>query len=245
MSRAPSPLFTLAVRGYELDASGTVPAGTIARYLEATRWSIGFSEGGLLRGKLQRGVVRAQSIEYLEPLRYPDHFVVETWIARLGRTSVDFGHRLVREGDGAVAARSRATLVQVGPDGPLPFDPSLGELVEARDTPAHPALDEAAPPGARSRRWVVRPSDQDSFLHQNQARYIDAIEDTLRLAAGEGPPVGAQPPPRAVTVSFDREVHAGTEVEMLLWGAPGGDHRVELRRARDGVVLSRGRAELR
>jgi len=243
MTRPPDPTFV--VRGYELDASGTVPVGTVARYVEETRWAVALAGGGLLEGKMRRGVVRAQVVEYGEVLRYPDAFRVETWVARLGRTSLDFGHQVVRARDGAVVARNRSTLVSLGPDGPAPLDPSLADHVEARATPAHPPLEGAAPGDAFRRRWVVRPSDQDSFRHQNQSRYFDAVEDTLRLAAMAGHPAGTEPPPRAVAVSFEREVHAGSEVEMRLWQIEGGVRRLELSRVDDGAVIARARAEAR
>jgi acyl-CoA thioesterase FadM len=194
---------------------------------------------------MRRGVVRAQTIEYRAPLVYPDAFVIETWLARLGRTSHDFGHRLVREGDGQVLARTRSTIVQVGPEGPAPLDPSLSELVEDREAPVHPPMQGVAPDDAYRRRWVVRPSDQDSFRHQNQARYFDAVEDTLRLANLEGHAAGFEASPFAVSVTFDQEVHAGTEVEMGLWVTDGNARRLELRRTEDGAVLAQGWAKPR
>jgi hypothetical protein len=65
------------------------------------------------------------------------------------------------------------TVVNLGPGGPAPTDPMVSSFV----------VDEGAPPvrpwpeGPRlhpwTRQWLVRPSDQDSFGHVNQARYVD------------------------------------------------------------------------
>ncbi|MGB5548460.1 MAG: thioesterase family protein, partial [Polyangiales bacterium] len=106
------------VRGIELDASGSVSPGWFSRIFEHTRWKVFAMDDFALRNRLEGGVARAGTFEYGAPLSYQDELEILTWVARVGRTSFDFGHRVTRLRDGAIAARARMTVVNLGPDGP-------------------------------------------------------------------------------------------------------------------------------
>ena len=242
MNDAPQKLTTIqyTIRGIELDATGSVSPGWFSRILEHTRWKVFTLDDFALRNLMDGGVARAGTFEYGVPLTYQDELEISTWVARVGRTSFDFGHRVTRVRDGAVAARARMTVVNLSPEGPAPIDPVIVTFV----------LDEPAPPvrpwpeGDRlqswKRQWVARPSDQDSFRHVNQARYVDYIDDTRWFAAQAGESAGVEGPLAALSVEYRRETHAGQEIQMETWVTGDCSRAYELTRQVDGEVLARG-----
>jgi len=228
------------IRGIELDASGSLSPGWFARIFEHTRWQVFTMDDFALRNRMEGGVARAGTYEYGVPLTYQDELEIATWVARVGRTSLDFGHRITRVRDQAVAASARMTVVNLGPEGPAPIEPIVSTFVVDQPTPpARPW-----PPGDRTsswkRHWVVRPSDQDSFRHVNQARYVDYIDDTRWFAAQAGEPSGVEGPLTSLSVEYRRETHAGQEVQMETWVTGDRARAYELTRQSDGELLSRG-----
>lgn len=233
------------IRGIELDATGSVSPGWLSRVLEHIRWEVFAKDDFVLRNRMEGGVARAGIFEYGAPLVYQDELEIATWVARAGRTSLDFGHRVVRLRDGAIAARARMTVVNLGPSGPAPIDPVVSSFV----------LDEAAPPvrpwpeGPRvhpwKRQWLVRPSDQDSFGHVNQARYVDYIDDTRWFATKAGAPAGLEGRLGGLSVEYIRETHAGEQVQMETWVTGAHSRAYELSRQPGGEVLARGQVTQR
>jgi acyl-CoA thioesterase FadM len=230
------------IRGIELDASGSVPPGWFSRLYEDTRWRAFARDDYSLRGIMEGGVARAGHYEYLAPLGYGDRVEIGTWVARVGRTSFDFGHRIVRVDDGVVAARARMTVVNLDANGPAPIDPIVANYV--LDEPVPPAR--PWPDGERTsswkRRWLVRPSDQDSFRHVNQARYVDYIDDTRWFASEAGEKAGLRGTLTGLSVEYIREAHAGEEVEMETWVSGPQSRAYELTLRTTGEVLTRGQA---
>ena len=235
----------ISTRGHEVLATGHVSLGHLARYFESLRWGMLTRPGALLEGRVVRLVARAQTVDCLTPPSHPATLEIETWLARVGRTSFDFGHLVTRASDGAEVARGRITIVHVGDEGPLPVDPAIAAEVIDRAAPEHPR--ETTPPGEDVfiRRWRVRHSDQDRFRHMNQARYFDAIEDTLALASLQKHEAGSPTTLRSASVSYDREVHAGTELEMRLWKTSETSRALALFVVGDETPISRMRAEVR
>jgi len=230
------------VRGIELDATGYVAPGWLSRIFEDTRWRVFTLDDYSLRGLMEGGVARAGTYEYGVPLSYGDRIAISTWVARVGRTSFDFGHRIVREGDGETAASARMTVVNLGPSGPAPLDPVVASYVIDEPVPAvrsWPAEERAE---VWSREWEVRPSDQDSFGHVNQARYVDYIEDTRWFAAKARAPAGLEGRLDGLSVEYIREAHAGELVRMETWATGEGARAYELTRQPDGEVLTRGQS---
>ena len=235
-------LTSYTIRGIELDATGSVSPGWLSRIFEDTRWRAFAKDDFALRGVMDGGVARAGHFEYLAPLTYGDAVEIATWVVRVGRTSFDFGHRIVRGADGSVAARARMTVVNLGPNGPAPVDPIVADhAVDELTPPARPW-----PEGERvdpwRRQWTVRPSDQDSFRHVNQARYMDYIDDTRWFAAEAGEAAGLRGPLRGVSIEYIREAHAGEQVEMATWVIGDFTRAYELTRQATGEVLARGQA---
>jgi len=230
------------IQGIELDGTGTVSPGWLSRIFELTRWRVFALDDFSLRGRMEGGVARAGIFEYSEPLTHQDELEIGTWVARVGRTSFDFGHRVIRVRDGAVAARARMTVVNVGPEGPAPLDPAIASLVVDEPAPAARPWPEVDRTGSWTRRWIVRPSDQDSFRHVNQARYVDYIDDTRWFAARAGHAAGLEGRLAGLSVEYHREAHAGEQVQMETWVTGDRRRAYELTRQVDGELLARGQA---
>jgi acyl-CoA thioesterase FadM len=228
------------VRGIELDATGSVSPGWFSRIFEHTRWQVFSMDEFALRYRLEGGVARAGTFEYGVPLTYRDELEILTWVARVGRTSFDFGHRVVRLGDGAIAARARMTVVNLGPEGPAPLEPIVSTFVVDEPTPPVRPWPEGERAQSWRRQWIVRPSDQDSFGHVNQARYVDYIDDTRWFAARAGEAAGVEGPLAGLSVEYLRETHAGERVQMETWVTGDRARAHELTRQPSGEVLCRG-----
>jgi len=228
------------VRGIETDASSTVGPGWIARMLERVRWSVFGLENFALRDRVIGGVARASAFEYREPLRAEDEVEITTWLARVGNTSYDFGHAIKRQSDAAIAVRARVTVVHTGPDGPTPVGADLAAAVLDEPLPARVVWRESECRSAWTRQWIVRPSDQDSFRHVNQARYVDYIDDTRQLASMAGEAAGLEGPLASLSVEYLRETHAGQVVQMETWVTGNGTRAFELKRPDTDEVHSRG-----
>lgn len=205
--------FDVEVRGHEMDPSGRLSPGSLARVLEHTRWQTLRDERFGIAQHFQSGVVRAQRMIVGARIAYPDVLRVQTWIGRVGRTSFDFVQRAERVADGVVVARNATTVVHMGPDGPAPVHEAVHQKVVAE---GHPAV-QLPPPElpADVHEQVIRPrwSDQDIFQHVNQARYVDWLEDAR--AASDG----ALPHPRdralrALSIQYDGESRAGQELRL-------------------------------
>lgn len=237
-------------RGYEMDATGTIPVGVIASYLEHARWESVVERDFPLRNYWRRGVIRAQRIEIAQRIRFGVEISVELWLGRVGRTSLDLAHRVTRVDTGEVVARAVATAVNLGPDGkPAPLDAGVeallapGEMLEP--LPLEPSVSELA----FKRTLVVCPSDQDVLQHVNHARYIDFVEDARFFAARAGAYAGrdeaAAAPVERLAIAYEREAAAGTELEVVTWSI--AEHArafgFEIRRADDGSIVSRARIE--
>jgi acyl-CoA thioesterase FadM len=228
------------IRGIELDATGSVSPGWFSRIFEHTRWQVFSMDDYALRGLMEGGVARAGTFEYGVPLSYQDEVEIETWVARVGRTSFDFGHRIVRLGDEAIAARARMTVVNLGPEGSAPIDPIVATFVLDEPTPAVRPWPEGDRVQSWKRRWIVRPSDQDSFRHVNQARYVDYIDDSRWFASEAGEPAGLEGRLAGLSVEYLRETHAGEQVQMETWVTGDRSRAYELTRQPTGEVLTRG-----
>ncbi len=103
------------VRFAEVDAARIV---FFARYLEYCHDALEALFGALVGGypalTMGRDIgipsVHAE-VDWRAPLRYGDTARVEVRVQKLGRTSITFGHRLVREADGVVCADVRQVVV--------------------------------------------------------------------------------------------------------------------------------------
>jgi acyl-CoA thioesterase FadM len=230
------------VRGIELDATGTVSPGWVARILEHTRWQAFTANDSTLGRLMKGGVARAGTYEHVQRLHHGDELEIATWVARVGRTSFDFGHRITRLRDTVVAVRARMTIVHLGPDGPAPLDAVVSTFVVDEPAPAALPWPQKARLKPWKRSWTVRPSDQDSFGHVNQARYVDYMDDTRWFAERAHEPAGLPGPLKTLSLEYLREAHAGDRVDMQTWVCGEQSRAYELVHNGTGEVLARGHA---
>ena len=111
--------FVWPVRIYyeDTDAGGVVYNANHLKFMERSRteWlrSLGF-EQAVLREQL--GVllaVRRTEIDYLRPAFLDDSLLVESRVKALGKTSLEFRHRIVRESDGVLCATGVVKVVAI------------------------------------------------------------------------------------------------------------------------------------
>jgi acyl-CoA thioesterase FadM len=241
---------TLVTRGYEMNATGTIPLSGVARYLEHCRWDAMRDSGYGLRAVWGRGVVRAQRIELVAALRFAQEIRIDVCVFRVGRTSVELVHAIALVESGELVGRASATLVKLGPDGrPSPLPPEAQGLVQPGVPPEVRAPPSAVPANAFVREIVVSPSDQDIQQHVNQARYIDFVEDTRAFAARERKldaehEAAGQALGRRVCIEYAREATFGEKLSIGLWGIEGEPSAfgAEIRNA-SAELVARARVE--
>jgi acyl-CoA thioesterase FadM len=233
---------TIQVRGYEMNASGSIPPAVVLRYAEHARWQA-LGSGSPL--EFQRGVVRAQKLQCFETISYPAELAIETWVSRVGRTSFDFSQRIERHGGRRVALVT-CTVVCLDDGGtPTAVPGAIRDLVLEDELPAVEALSAEAPADAWSHELTVVPSDQDILQHVNQARYADFVDNTRQLAAAAGVYPALPAMPCRLWVEYRRENQSGERLRMLTWQIRPDPLAMgfELRRVRDGETVFRARFE--
>lgn len=108
----------MQVRWSDVDLFGHVNNAAFLRYLDDARFTLfprmGVDEVGAMTASLL--VVVKHEIDYLAPIRFrQEPVVVEVWVPRLGRSSVDFAYEVL-DGEapgGVVALRARSRMVQL------------------------------------------------------------------------------------------------------------------------------------
>lgn len=233
----------IEARGYEMDATGRLSPGSLARVLEHTRWQTLRDEAFGIAPHFQSGLVRAQRMIVEQPISYPDVLRVETWIGRVGRTSFDFVQRVTRVSDGERVAQNATTVVHMGPEGPAPIHDAVREKVVDEGQPEVVPPPTEVPPDAFEHTVVPRWSDQDIFQHVNQSRYIDWLEDARAASDGALPHPSARAL-RAISIQYDGECRAGQNLLLRAFAVgPEGVLGFELA-DETGRTLTRARTEL-
>ena len=147
----------LRVRFAETDAQGVVYYGNYFVYFEVGRVDLLREARGTPRreapeaepgGGIHALMVVHAECDYRASARFDDLLEVQTWIEAMGRTSITFGHRVVRQPDGEELARGRVVTVHVGQDGrPEPVPAEWRAVLERYLLPGAPLT----APGAGSR----------------------------------------------------------------------------------------------
>lgn len=125
-----------SVRFQDVDAAGTIYFPRVLEYFADAYLGLleaaGLDVPGMLRDRTLAAPLRHAEADYLRPLFFGDAVQVEVFRARLGTTSVHFGHRL-RDRAGRVAAVGQTIHVFV--DGrtftPAPVPEALRRFLEA------------------------------------------------------------------------------------------------------------------
>lgn len=248
MSEKPS----FVVRGHDIDRTGTVPPSGLLRFLESARWEMLDDPEFRLRRFFDSGhrmVVRVQKLEIRESARFGDRLEVTSWVARVGRTSLDIAHRILAS-DGREVARGLVVGVHLDPAGaPHPIPDDVRALVKGGELPAVTLELGPRPRDPVVLPLVVRPSDIDLLQHVNQARYADYFDDARALAAQAGS-YGARrwagDPCRRLVIDHAREARLGDRHAVHTWGIfqEPRAFAFELWREGDASPLARARIEV-
>jgi acyl-CoA thioester hydrolase len=240
----------ITTRGYEVSSTGSVPPAQFLRYLEHIRWrTIASSEKIPLRQFFFLGVVRSQVVEILEDVFFDAELELTVWLSRLGKTSMDLSHDVIRVSDGACVARSTATLVALDSNRrPSPIPEAARKYVSDRAALPPARLDGAPPDSGWERAVGIRPSDQDMQQHVNHARYAEFVEDTRFLCAasggyGQGSWDG---PARSLSIAYEHETKVGDPVIARTVRTEGDARSVDVFLMNgQGQVTTRARVGLR
>jgi acyl-CoA thioesterase FadM len=238
----------IVTRGYEVSSRGYLPPSQLLRYVEHVRWrTIAHSSKLPARDFMRIGVIRAQKLDVFENVGFDVELEVSMWLSRVGKTSLDFSHELVRVSDGVLVARSTATVVTLDSERrPAKVDGSARSYVVERDAATIERLDGEVPASAWEHPVVVRPSDEDLQGHVNHARYADFVEDTRLLCAAAGG-YGRGPfadPPRSLTLSYETEARVGDPLVARTYVSANGNTVDFVLAKADGRVTTRARVGL-
>jgi acyl-CoA thioester hydrolase len=100
--------FVVRVRYGDTDQMGFVYYGNYLRWFEVGRKEM-LRELGMSYREVEAAGIRLPVLEarcrYLKPARYDDRVVIETVLAGLGRASLRFAYRVLREPDGELLAQ--------------------------------------------------------------------------------------------------------------------------------------------
>jgi acyl-CoA thioester hydrolase len=144
--------FALRVRYADTDRMGFAYYGNYMRWFEIGRAEMMRSLGTSYREIEESGIslpVVEASCRYRKPARYDDALVIETAVADLGRASVEFVYRVVREADGELLAIGRTQHCFLAADGRPARAPAALSALLARAPRA--AADRGGVTGARAR----------------------------------------------------------------------------------------------
>jgi acyl-CoA thioesterase FadM len=249
MRNEPIERLRITTRGYEVSARGYIGAAQLLRYFEHIRWRT-IAHSALLPARefMRMGVIRAQRIEIFEQTGFDVELELSMWLGRVGKTSLDFSHQMLRVSDGTVIARSTATVVTLDSDRrPANVDASAHDYVLARDAARMERLDGEVPHTAWEQPIVVRPSDEDLQGHVNHARYADYVEDTRLMCAQAGGygPGSFDGPARSLTLSYEGEARTGDPLRIRTYLSPSNPGAIDFVLVNgDGRITTRARVGL-
>jgi acyl-CoA thioesterase FadM len=139
-------IFTRSVttRGYEADASATIPIPTHLQFLEHLRWHFIQSEEAGLKTHLLEGhfpVVGVQRIELLQRTGMDTELSLHARIILVGRSQVVIEHHVIDEADKSLVAYAQVKGMWLGPNRRLARIPdsfrALGQAHMALEAPEH------------------------------------------------------------------------------------------------------------
>lgn len=238
------------IRAHDLDASGTTSITAFIRLFENQRWDA-LSENGFLRPFFKNGVIRAQSVEILQPMSFGDTVEISMWLSRVGRTSMDFCHHISSTTTGSEVGRATVRAVTLDKHGrPKPLSKEIRRFqMEQQDLHIQRVSLEPEP-SAWSHCFSVRWTDLDLLQHVNEARYIEYIEDTRHAcAAASGYGSDSQRavlPIKHLTISYEDQARLGDSLCVTSWALQRNTNRYafEIRRVSDQMITTRALVEV-
>ena len=208
-------------RGYELDATRSIPPAVLVRYMEWGRWELFNSKEIVLHQSINSVVVATQSLANLSPVPERTDLQVKAWLSRVGNTSMDIAQLILDKATGSPIAMGRATLVNVGEDGrPFPVSDTTRKLVEnapaGYDEERFPAIKAREPQAdARSMERRVMASEIDLLQHVNHSRYVDYVEDARKFLYADQASFAETI--RGLTVEYVKEALHGDLLTIQSW----------------------------
>lgn len=106
---------TISVRWRDLDTYNHVNNSVFLSYLEEARliWLCGLP--GEWKTATSAPVIASSHLDFRKQLEWPGEVVVETWLDRLGNSSLGLGSRIVSTDGGAVYCDANVVLVWINP----------------------------------------------------------------------------------------------------------------------------------
>ena len=226
--------YQLETKGAELDASGTVTAAAILKYMEFSRWNM-MSPKGMDIGKLLSGmVVRSQQIQIHQSLGPFEKVTVRAWLSRVGRTSMDICQAITRNKDDMLVIQGLSTMVHIDQQGrPAPLDQAVHDAV-VKDAPYGPPSDFGIdnddweqPPASWREQRPVRASDLDSLRHMNHSKFAEYIVDARTQCTLESGYKNNPDKPikrvKSLRIDYEAEAKLGEQMTIASWDKSGGE----------------------
>ncbi len=113
----------------DTDGGGVVYHAAYLKFLERARTEL-LRSVGLVQSRLREShgllfALRGVEMRFLKPARLDDLLEVQTWIQRRGRASLDFGQRIVLDGDVLLTAMVAAACLRADSFRPAAIPPDL------------------------------------------------------------------------------------------------------------------------
>lgn len=237
------------VRFDEAGPDGRLRTSTILRYAQDLAWHHSSERGFTRDWYRERGLAwlaRAAEAAILGPIGVGDVLTGTTrvvgWRRVWARRRTDF-----TDGAGSLVAWTHVDWVLLDARGaptriPPEFDPAF-QVPDATFPLARVELP-AAPAGADTASFLVRPQELDPMDHANNAVYADWLEERVIAAAGAAGVAATRALPRLVRLEYARAAERGATVVGTAW--PDADGRGWSCRltTRGGADLLRARLEV-
>lgn len=248
---------SIQTRGYEMDASASIPPAVLLRYMEHARWTLTGSAGIDLADFSTAVVVATQTLTVCQRIGAYANLTVTAWLSRVGNSSMDISQLITwddADNEGArVVACGRATLVNVDENHrPAKLKPGVADKVQAAPVDFAdnflPCDKLAVPESAWVLERTVNASELDLLNHVNHSRYVDYIEDA-RNACGLAGAYGKEIELRGtilaeltknLTIEYVDEATMGKKIKVLTWaGEQGGTYCFNIVCAGSNDLLAR------
>lgn len=233
------------IRAHDLDASGRTSAAALIRILETQRW-YAFDKKGFGKVYFKKGVIRAQYLEVFETTRFDEQLEVSLRLFRVGRSSMDFSHKIQSRTTGRLVGQAAVRFVALDADfRPQTLPPQVREYISEAEGVELPTTVYEKPQDAWSHAFTVRWTDLDFMQHVNEARFIEFIENTRHdCAAAMG--FGTQDdrallPIGRLAISYDDQARLGDRLRIAVWKIENEPDRYafEIRREPDQALITR------
>jgi acyl-CoA thioesterase FadM len=223
----------------------------LIRILETQRW-FAFDKNGFGKAYFRKGVIRAQYLEVFETTRFDEKIEVSICLFRVGRSSMDFSHKIHSSVTGQLVGHAAVRFVALDADFRLQkLPPQVRDYLSDPEGIDIPTTVYEKPQNAWSHAFTVQWADLDFMQHVNEARFIEYIENTRHACAAAGGfgihddralfPIGR------LAISYDDQARLGERLNTAVWQIEKEPNRFafEIRRESDQALVTRAWIEVR